>query len=319
MTTHSNIARTPLLSLHSRRIIPRSHIADLAAVLLFRPTADVVQAAGALLSIPVAKKRKLGEPEKKSGAGGKGEGAATPAAEPQAAEPQKKRLKVEDTDTGNGTSVEVDKTSLVPSSAGASEEPSIAATQEATEEGPPSANGEEERAHSERNGEKGTTEQPSTSKAASAKPGQRAGTKPGPASGWPAFPRKRNSGPPPFPPSYYVLSEEDMRDNEYPNVIPGDPPTCPPGMARSPEAKKKANNCFGGTFLGRADCAIRSLLVSACSYCLRHTPHSQGGPDTRYHNLTAILSVQVLYRHGLLKKWRGPRSGRPWWQWTARW
>ncbi|GAQ87994.1 Exonuclease family protein [Klebsormidium nitens] len=209
------------------------------------PTADVVSAAGVLLSLPGVKKRKLGDagekpPPASTAVNGKGAVTAEPAL--QVAEPQKKRQKVEGKSVVSGATEEGEITDMLEQGSGkrgtTAEPPegsSLAGAdqQESGEVGPAPGEGVGTPAADERNGVEGSSEKASTSEAADVKAGQGAGAKAGAARGAPVFSRRRNSGPPPFPPSYYVLTETEMRDNEYPTVIPGDPPTCPPGFVQT--------------------------------------------------------------------------------------
>jgi hypothetical protein len=151
-------------------------------------------------------------------------------------EPQKKRRKVGDGAEANGEAAELKEEEVrsgavvgsIESGDTAGEDGQNVTRQEEAEE---AAREQSERAPaaSERNGAVGSEEKPRTSGAAGAKAGVGAGGRLGSKTGAPVFSQRRKSGPPPFPPSYYVLTESELRENEYPAVIPGDPPTCPTG------------------------------------------------------------------------------------------
>lgn len=201
----------------------------------------MVNAAGMLLSLPGAKKRKLGDAGEKPPAAStavNGGGADTAKVAPQVAEPQKKRQKVEGKSEGNGTTEEGEISDMSEQGSGKRETtveppegPSLAGTppRESVKGGPAPEQSVGAPATDERNGVAGSAEKASTSETAGVKSERGPGAKDGARQGAPVFSRRRNSGPPPFPPSYYVLTDAEMRDNEYPALIPGSPPTCPPG------------------------------------------------------------------------------------------
>lgn len=200
-----------------------------------RPTTDPTSTAAVLLCVPTTRKRKEAEKPKPGTAVVNGGGEEKTGAAPQTEqeEPRKKRRKVgegAEANEGAGESKEEEVR-------GGTEVGSIESGDTAGEEGQNVTKQEEaareqsERAPaaSERNGAMGSEKKPRTSGAAGAEAGVGAGGKLGSKTGAPVFSQRRKSGPPPFPPSYYVLTKSELRENEYPAVIPGDPPTCPTG------------------------------------------------------------------------------------------